>query len=251
MLEEKIGLVCSVDIEPDVQERIRRVGVKGLNIEKAKELGVFNRISNLLCAMHVSIMAAYRIYGKAVAVIDLFGGRKNEISREMGLYEKAYDRFVGFWTGYYAHEKAGIEVGGETEALYHQIMYWAQLPEAWDLGDEQRLKDDVDVTIKVVRPNNSDLLFRRSVVEVESLGDTQESWCVTKFDEKALTQETVNTNMDKASALMVAKRLSNEDPDCIYTACMVQEIRERRVEVVPFKAFKENKTTGTIKNVLK
>jgi hypothetical protein len=86
-----------------------------LDFEKAKKLGFFTRISNLLCAAHASIMAAYRIYGGVDYLLSEFGGRKNEIAREMNVFEKAFTRFINFWTGYYAHGGAGREVNEETE----------------------------------------------------------------------------------------------------------------------------------------
>ena len=52
--------------------------------------------------------------------------------------------------------------------------------------------------------------------------------------------------MDKASALMVAKRMSVDDPYNIYTASMVREQMVRSTVVTPFKAFKANETIGRI-----
>ena len=58
-------------IVSDIEKRIRTTGVKGLDFEKAQELGMFQRIANLLCASHASITAAYRIYGGAAEVSRL------------------------------------------------------------------------------------------------------------------------------------------------------------------------------------
>jgi hypothetical protein len=52
--------------------------------------------------------------------------------------------------------------------------------------------------------------------------------------------------MDKASALMVAKRLSDENKDNIYSASIIRDLVEKRTEVMPFKAFKANETVGKI-----
>ena len=52
--------------------------------------------------------------------------------------------------------------------------------------------------------------------------------------------------MDKASALIVAKRLSDENPDNIYSASIIRDLVEKRTEVMPFKAFKGNETVGKI-----
>lgn len=233
-------------VEDDVIKRIRTVGVKGLNFEKAKELGLFKRISNLLCAAHASIMAAYRIYGGVDYLLSELGGRKNEIAREMNVFERAVDKFIKFWTTYYAHGEAGKEVNDEVEVLYRHIMEWAQLPYQWNLGDKQRTDDDgADVALRM-NVDDKEYTFRVTPLKEEILGDGNESWCVTKYDRKAHKQTTVETDMDKASALMVAKRMSVDDPDNIYTASMVREQMVRSTIVTPFKAFKANETIGHI-----
>ena len=52
--------------------------------------------------------------------------------------------------------------------------------------------------------------------------------------------------MDKASAMMVAKRLSSDDEKNIYTASRVRDYTEKRVDVTPFKAYKANKVVGKL-----
>lgn len=249
MIKEKIKLIGGVEVAEDIKNKMKTVGVRGLDVEKAKELGFFLRISYLLCAAHASVVAAYRIYGQVDYLLSEFGGRKNDIAKAMGIYEKAFNNFINFWTDYYASGKAGVEMGEETENLYHRIMKWAQLPETWNLGDKQRIDEPSDVALKIQREDNKDLYFHKSIVEQEVIGEPSESWCVTKYDVKEKTQETVNTDMDKASAMMVAKRLSKEDEKNIYTASIVREIMEKRIEVVPFKAFLANETVGKITNI--
>lgn len=233
-------------VEDDVTKRIRTVGVKGLNLEKAKEFGFFRRISNLLCAAHASIMAAYRIYGGVDYLLSEFGGRKNEIAHEMNVFERAVDRFFNFWTTYYAHGKAGEEVNEETEVLFRRIMEWAQLPYEWNLGDNQRVEDnDIDVVL-YVNVNNKSYAFKKTPLSEEILGDGKETWCVTKYDRATHKQTTVETDMDKASALMIAKRMSNEDKENIFTASAVHETMVRSILITPFKAFLANETIGSI-----
>ena len=252
MIKEKIELVGGVEIAEDIKKKIKAVGVRGMDMEKAKELGFFTRISNLLCASHASITAAYRIYGQVDYLLSEFGGRKNDIAKAMGDFEKAFTRFINFWTVYYASGEAGKEMNEETENLYHRIMEWAQLPEQWGLGDQQRMEEKSDVAIKVyIDETDKELYFHSTNVSTEMVGDAEESWCVTKYDIKEHKQTTVNTDMDKASAMMVAKRLSDEDPDNIYTASVVQDIMERKTEVTPFKAFKANQTIGKLTNIEK
>lgn len=249
MIKEKIELVGGVEISEDVEKEIKAVGVRGMDMEKAKGLGFFTRISNLLCASHASITAGYRIYGSVDMLLTEFGARKNEIAYEMNLFDKAYARFINFWTNYYANGDAGKEMVEETENLYHRIMEWAQLSEQWRLGDNQRTETSNDVAIKIQDSDGKTLYFHRTNVSTETMDSPKDSWCVTKYDVKSKKQETVNTNMDKASAMMVAKRLSDEDPDNIYTASMVTEIIEKRIDVTPYKAYKANQTIGKLTNI--
>jgi hypothetical protein len=217
-----------------------------LDFEKAKELGFFTRISNLLCAAHASIMAAYRIYGGVDYLLSEFGGRKNEIAREMNVFEKAFTRFVNFWTDYYAHGDAVREVNEETETLFRRIMEWAQLPMTWNLGDPQRVEDNgIDVAIRI-DTDDKQYTFRKTVLDGDMVGESEESWCVTKYDTKEHVQTSIEEGMDKASAMMVAKRLSQEDAENIYTASVVRTYMERKTEVTPFKAYKANETVGRL-----
>lgn len=248
-MDEKgvIELSESSVVADDVMKRIRTTGVRGLDFEKAKELGFFQRISNLLCAAHASIMAAYRIYGGVDYLLSEFGGRKNEISKAMNDFEKSYTKFINFWTDYYAHGGAGVEVNNETEMLYRHIMEWAQLPYQWNLGDKQRVENNgLDVAIRVDIEGDKEYTFRRTEIDGEIIDEIKESWCVTKYDTREHTQKTINEKMDKASAMMVAKRLSAEDPTNIYTASMVREYTMDKMDVTPYKAYRNNETVGRL-----
>lgn len=162
----------------------------------------------------------------------------------MNIFEKAFDRFIKFWTDYYAHADAGVEVNEETETLFRHVMEWAQLPYEWELGDPQRVDDDsADVALHM-NVDDREYTFRVTTTREETIGEGEESWCVTKYDRKEHKQATVETNMDKASALMVAKRMSADDKDNIYTASMVREQMVRQTVVTPFKAFRANETIG-------
>ena len=129
MLNENIEIKGAEIVSQDIEKRIKTTGVKGLDIEQAKKLGVFQRISNLLCVAHASIVAAYRIYGGVDYLIDQLRARKNEIAKEMNLFDKSFERFSRFWSDYYADGKSGKEVSAETENLYHKIMDWMEMPE--------------------------------------------------------------------------------------------------------------------------
>ena len=116
-MKTAIELVGSVEVAEDIAAKVRTIGVRGLDLEKAKELGVFQRISLLLCAAHSSIMAAYRIYGGVDYLLSELGATRHDIKREMNNFEKSIDRFVNFWTGYYANGQASIEMNEEVENL--------------------------------------------------------------------------------------------------------------------------------------
>lgn len=250
-MKECLELVGNVVVSDGVEKKVRTVGVRGLDIEKAKELGVFNRISLLICAAHTSIMAAYRIYGGVDYLMQEAGARRHEISREMNSFEKSVDRFVSFWSGYYASGQSAIDMNDEVETLYHNIMSWAQLPESWQLGDAQHTEVSKEVAIKISRKDERDLFFHKSVVDSELLEDVKESWCVTKYDERTKEHTTCEAGMDKASAMMVAKRMSAEDASAIYTASVVNEFVEKRTEVTPYKCYKSNETVGKLKKLVK
>ena len=241
-----IELKGSSVVENDVEKKIRTVGVRGLDFEKAKELGFFTRISNLLCVVHASVMAGFRIYGGVDYLLSEFGGRRNEIQREMNVFEKAFDRFANFWTNYYAHGDATREVNEETETLYRRIMEWAQLPYEWNLGDEQRIDNNNTEQALSIDVDGKQYTFYKTNIAGDVIGEQKESWCVTKYDVREHKQTTVEDNMDKASAMMIAKRMSVDDPDNIYTASVVRDYVERKTEVTPFKAYKANETVGSI-----
>lgn len=116
---------------------------------------------------------------------------------------------------------------------------------SWQLGDKQRTDDNNDVCIRIELPNERVLTFSKTTVEERTI-KSKESWGVLRYDAKSGTQTTVNVNMDKASALMVAKRLSDEDRECIYTAALIRDVVEAKTEITPYKAFKANGTIGKL-----
>lgn len=250
--DEVIEIVNAVEIEKGITKKIKTTGVRKLDYTKANELGVFKRISNLLCVVHTTIITAYRIYGEVDYLFDELRARKNEINREMNLFDKEFARFMRFWTDYYVSDAdAEKEIMVETERLYHQIMRWMQIPETWQLGDEQRTKDDVDVAIRIESPQNEKTYtFHKVDINQETL-ESKESWCVLCYDVHKSAQETVNVGLDKATATMIAKRLSDNDKENIYTVAMVRDLVEKRSEITPYKAFRDNKTIGKITKFLK
>jgi hypothetical protein len=246
MIKENVEIVGSVDVANDIKNKVRTTGVRGLDFEKATELGVFQRIANLLCVTHASVMAAYLVYGEVGYLMDELKARRNEIAREMNMFDKAFDRFVKFWTGYYASGTSAREVNYETERLYHKIMEWMQMPETWQLGEEQRTTSFREGCIRIDLPDDKVFTFYKAELNHELVGEPKETWGVFCYDPNTGKQTSVYTDMDKASALMVAKRLSDENPDNIYSASIIRDLVEKRTEVMPFKAFKGNETVGKL-----
>lgn len=244
-----VEIVGGVEVADDIQKRIKKTGVRNLDFEKAKELGVFQRMSYLLCASHSTILAAYRIYGGIDYLMSYLHADRNEIKREMNNFEKAFDRFITFWTGYYSKSATMKDVLEAMESLYYNIMDWMQLPDNWDLGDEQRTKLPTNVAISF-NANDKVYTFRRASVNSKII-ESSESWCVLKYDYRTDKQTVAEEGMDKASALMSAKRMSANDEKNIYTAAHVNDLVEQRSDITPFKAFQANKTVGKISKTLK
>ena len=247
--EEIIKVIGGAEIADDVCKRIKTVGVRGLDFDRAKELGVFQRIGNILCVAHTTIMAAYMVYSNIEYIINEINARHKEISREMNLLDKSFERFMRFWSTYYMNDESEREASVEIERLYHQIMRWMQMPETWQLGDEQRTKDETDIAIKMAF-NNKVYTLRginiKSDVSVDS-----ESWAVIKYDIHTNVQTIVNEDMDKASALMIAKKMSREDTENMYIASTVRDIEEKRVVVIPFRAFNNGGVIGDVVKTIK
>lgn len=252
---EVIELNGGVKLENNVEEIIKTVGVRGLDIQKAKELGVFQHISLLLCSMHTTVCAAYKIFSSVDYLLTQVGAKKHEIKKACNDFEVSFDKFFRFFKDYYVDDYENerdrdIEVANDVENLYHKIMEWSQLPENWQLGDEQRTKNTNGEIIKV-QTEDITLTFNKCDLKKELVSEIKESWCVTKYDVHERAQTTINTGMDKASAIMVAKRLSAEDEKNFYTATTIREYTENKSEAIPFRVFRGNKTVGTHKKTFK
>lgn len=246
---EYVEVVGGVEVAEGVQRRCQTVGIRGLDFGKAKEMGVFERIANLLCACHASVMAAYRIYGGVDYLLCQLGADRHEIAREMKCFERAHERFCRFWGAYYASGKSSADANLEIEALYHNIMSWAQLPEEWQIGDGQRTDSVADIAIRFYLDDRQ-YTFRDASIS-QDVKDVKESWCVLKYDIREARQTIAEKGMDKASALMVARRMSDGDRENVYTAAIVRDVVESRTDVKPFKAFMANGTIGKITKFVK
>lgn len=236
-------------IESDIENKIKTVGVRNLNFEKAKELGVFQRLSYSICAFHSTVVAAYMIFSDVQYIIDELQAHRNEISKAVNDFERAFEKFSRFWSDYYANGTNEKEVMEDTEVLYNQILQWMQIPKNWQLGDKQRLDDDEDVAIRL--NNDGKVLSFRNATTSEDVSKINESWCVNKYDTKKRLQICVEKDLDKASALMVAKRSSANDTTSLYTVCKVTEIEKKETVICPYRVFKNNKQEGKLIKYLK
>lgn len=252
--ELHIPLHRAIDKEA-IRKRIQHVGVKGLDIDKAEELGLMSRISNLLCAMHCLTMASNNIYGEVNALFDLARIKKHEIKRACQEFQQAYDRWYKFWREY--QTVGGVqEMNREAEDLVEQYMRWAGLPVRWELGQPQDAPRDTEPLIEIDR-DEDDRIWRvyRDVAESEPIEDDEterEEWAVFSSErpEGKETMTCVERGIGKADVQMVAKRMSAADPDRLYTANRLQVVKERRLEVIPVKAFLGGQAIGSVKSVL-
>lgn len=234
-----------------VKGRIQRVGVKGLDIDKAKELGLMERISTILCAMHSLTMVSHRLYGEVNALFDMAHIKKHEIKAACNDFEKAYDRWFKFWRGYQTVD--GVkQMNNESADLLEQFMRWSQIPVHWELGDSQDAVSEREPMIEIDR---GDRIWRvyRDVGESEIVGDVKEEWAVMRSDrpDGKSTMTCVERGLDKSSAFMCACRMSANDKDRLYTASKFESFTEKRLEVVPFKAYLNGETIGDIKSTIK
>ncbi len=250
--ELHIPLHRAIDKEA-IHKRIQHVGVKGLDIDKAEELGLMSRISNLLCAMHCLTIASNNIYGEVNALFDLARIKKHEIKRACQEFQQAYDRWYKFWREY--QTVAGVqEMNREAEDLVEQYMRWAGLPVRWQLGDPQDAPRDTEPLIEIDRDDRIWRLYR-DVAESEPIEDDEterEEWAVFSSErpegKEAMT--CVERGIGKADVQMVAKRMSAADPDHLYTANRLQVVKECRLEAIPVKAFLGGQVIGSVKSVI-
>lgn len=236
-------------IESDVEKRIMTVGIKNLDFGKAKELGVFERLSLSICAFHSTVVAAYMIFSDVQYIIDELRAHKNEISKAVNDFERAFEKFSKFWSDYYVNGVDEKEVMGDTEALYNQILKWMQIPKNWQLGDKQRLDDDEDIAIRVT--DNDKVFTFRNAVTSENVKEISESWCVNKYDIREHVSSCLERDLDKGTATMIAKRSSANDPNSFYTVCKLTEVDKTENMINPYGVYKNNEKVGNIVKFLK
>ena len=249
-----IDMRVEEQVRHQVMNRITLAHVRGLDVDKAAELGVFDRMSMLLTGMFTLQSVAYRLYGGVEHMLVTLGAsEKHDIRVACNRFNQAFDDFLRFWSSFYMkYSGAHKEMNGETEALYHQFMRWAQLPESWSLGEPQRTDDETDAMMEFDQGEGDLLLkFHRTILEHETIGDVKESWMVTKYDGKTKRQTVVEENLSKADAQMIAKRLSDNDNENVYAVSQIQEYTERRVDALPVKAYKANQIISNIRKTLK
>lgn len=249
MKQEKVIDMDGSGYEKNVTNLVRRSHASGLDLRKAEELGLFTRISNLVCAIHALNITACRLKGEVDNLFDMAGARRHEIKRELEAIDKAFDRFVSFFRGYQTLD--GVrDMNEESEVLYHQFMRWCQIPEHWSLGDKQYTGAETEPLV-TVECGNMDVNFYVSEIDHEDLSEPEESFCVTKYDRKTRQQETTEDDVDKASAQMVAKRMSVNDPENMYTVSKLTTYTRRTTYATPMKVFANGEMVGSYRKVLK
>lgn len=252
MNEEYVMELSSVEKLAKNASGIFRVkGVNNLNVESATKLGFYDRFGNLIALMATAAAVADMVYDNISAMLNDFGVKQHEIKKMCTDYEKAFDKFYSFWLREkYLDKKQIPEIEKDCEELYHMVMRWGRLPENWQLGDKQRIDIDADVLIKVDAGDRF-INFKHSVDSREDVEEPNERWCVTRVDRENETQFVVYDDMQKADASMVAKRLSDEDPDNYYTASVIKTSVQKITETTPMKIFRNNENVGDIKQFFK
>lgn len=235
----------------DVKKHVLKTGSRGLDTEEADKLGVFMRISNMICAMHTLTLVQNRLYTHVSNLLSCLRVRKFDIKQQCAKFEKAMTEWYGFWREYQTVD--GVqEMNKQEEDFYRQYMRWACLPLEWNLGDKQETEVETEPLIVV---ETKDRVYRlyRDVAESEIIEEPEEEWCVMvaerKDDKKKM--RCVERGMDKSSAFMCAKRMSDNDKEHLYTASKIEVITEKRTEVIPYKAYIGGEKCGDVKKRIK
>lgn len=248
--EEIIELRVTDSDTAKVRELVLRNHKQGLDVDRAAELGLFQRISFLTCAVTTLYTTGYRLISNISNLFELAGANRYEVKRELKAMFDAYERFSKFFRGYQTSE-GKQEMGEEVSQFYHQYLRWCNLPEEWALGDKQMTEPETDPLILIDKVDK-ELRFYRSILEAEDLSEEEVEYCVTKYNPETSTQETVeDKGLDKSYAQMVAKRYSANDPDGIYTASKLVTKNQRITEIYPLKAYENGELIGSYRKVIK
>ena len=248
--EEIIELRVTDSDTAKVRELVLRNHKQGLDVDRAAELGLFQRISFLTCAVTTLYTTGYRLISNISNLFELAGANRHEVKRELKAMFDAYERFSKFFRGYQTSE-GKQEMGEEVSQFYHQYLRWCNLPEEWALGDKQMTDPETDPLILIDKVDK-ELRFYRSILEAEDLSEEKIEYCVTKYNPATSTQETVeNKGLDKSTVGMVAKRYSANDPDGIYTASKLVTKEKRITEIYPLKAYENGELVGSYRKTFK
>ena len=248
--EEIIELRVTDSDTAKVRELVLRNHKQGLDVDRAAELGLFQRISFLTCAVTTLYTTGYRLISNISNLFELAGANRHEVKRELKHMFDAYERFAKFFRGYQTSE-GKQEMGEEVSQFYHQYLRWCNLPEEWALGDKQMTDPETDPLILIDKVDK-ELRFYRSILEAEDLSEEKVEYCVTKYNPETSTQETVeDKGLDKSYAQMVAKRYSANDPEGIYTASKLVTKDQRITEIYPLKAYENGELVGSYRKVFK
>lgn len=251
MKNELIIPIPEVIDKDTVKAKVQRVGVRGLNIEEAEKLGLFNRISVLICAMHSLTLVEQKLYGQIDELFAMSNARKHDIKQACSKYQKSVDEWFRYWKEYQT-EAGAHEMNKEAVELYHQFLRWTGIPEDWQLGDPQEAESETEPLIVIETEEKIWRLYRDSA-EQETLEEGEDEWGVFCADRKEGNRVLccAERGMDKASAMMSAKRMSANNPENIYLASLMKKVVEKRTDITPYKAYKAGVTVGDIKKVRK
>ena len=248
--EEIIELRVTDSDTAKVRELVLRNHKQGLDVDRAAELGLFQRISFLTCAVTTLYTTGYRLISNISNLFELAGANRHEVKRELKAMFDAYERFSKFFRGYQTSE-GKQEMGEEVSQFYHQYLRWCNLPEEWALGDKQMTDPETDPLILICKVDK-ELRFYRSILEAEDLSEEKIEYCVTKYNPATSTQETIeDKGLDKSTIGMVAKRYSANDPDGIYTASKLVTKEQRITEIYPLKAYENGELVGSYRKTFK
>ena len=251
MKNELVIDIPEVIDKDSVKKRIQSVGVKSLNIEEADRLGLFDRLSVLICAMHSLTVVEQKLYGQIDGLLALAQSKKYDIKNMCNKHQKNVEEWFRFWR-LFQSDAGSEEMSKEVEDLYNQFLRWTGIPKEWNLGDPQMAKPETEPMIVIERDDKIWRLFR-DVAERETTEDEEDEWGVFYADREDGNRvlRCVEREMDKSSAQMSAKRWSVNNPENLYVVCLMKRVEEKRIDVIPHKAYNAGDMVGDVKKVRK
>ncbi len=245
-----------IDIHPTEQDKSHIYGIverhhaKLYDPQKVKELGVIDRVSNLVCAIHCLDSVAYRMLGEVEELFEAAGSKNHIVKKHLADMHKAYEKFQSFFRGYQSPE-AQKEMAREIDNLFHQMFRWCELPENWQYGDKQKTERPTQPMI-IIDEGDREIRLSTEILKSQILEGPTEDYCVVRYETKTKDREAVGYGLSKADAQVIAKRASaNEEGDAYHILAIVREQTEKRIEYIPVKAYRKGDTVGSYRKVFK